>query len=115
MPCYGFRPEVGWSATMILTELQRKTIQAMVNIFETSAVLGRYAQVTLIPGDTGGLTYGRSQTTINSGNPQFGGFMVWEWTPGEGGKDDKGYTPENKPAEKVLRDAPCSVLVLRTG
>ena len=37
------------------------------------------------------------------GNPQFGGFMVWEWTPGEGGKDDKGYTPENKPAEKVLQ------------
>lgn len=68
MPCYGFRPDVGWSATMILTELQRKTVQAMVNIFETSAVLGRYAQVTLIPGDTGGLTYGRSQTTINSGN-----------------------------------------------
>ena len=30
--------------------------------------------------------------------------MVWEWTPGDGGKDDKGYTPENKPAEKVLRE-----------
>ncbi|MDQ3439457.1 MAG: hypothetical protein M3478_03810 [Planctomycetota bacterium] len=38
------------------------------------------------------------------GNPHFGGFMIWEWTPGEGGKDDKGYTPENKPAEKVLRE-----------
>ncbi len=38
------------------------------------------------------------------GNPQFGGFMVWEWTPGEGGTSDKGYTPEGKPAEKVLRE-----------
>jgi len=38
------------------------------------------------------------------GNPQFGGFMVWEWTPGDGGLEDKGYTPENKPAEKVLKE-----------
>lgn len=36
-------------------------------------------------------------------NPYLGGFSVWEWTPGDGGPDDKGYTPENKPAEKVLR------------
>ena len=33
-----------------------------------------------------------------------GGFMVWEWTPGEGGPEDKGYTPENKPAQEVLRE-----------
>lgn len=38
------------------------------------------------------------------GNPALGGFMVWEWTPGDGGNDDRGYTPEGKPAEKVLRD-----------
>ena len=38
------------------------------------------------------------------GNPQLGGFSVWEWTPGDGGAKDNGYTPENKPAEKVLRD-----------
>ena len=30
--------------------------------------------------------------------------MIWEWPPGEGGTKDKGYTPENKPAEKVMRD-----------
>ena len=35
------------------------------------------------------------------GNPSLGGFMMWEWPPGEGGAKDKGYTPENKPAEKV--------------
>jgi hypothetical protein len=38
------------------------------------------------------------------GNPQLGGFSVWEWSPGDGGPDDKGYTPENKPAEHVLRE-----------
>jgi hypothetical protein len=40
------------------------------------------------------------------GNPQLGGFSMWEWTPGEGGNDENGarsYTPENKPAEQVLR------------
>jgi len=53
--------------------------------------------------------------------PGLGGFMVWEWTPGDGGnakepaeaeggerdaynQQIKGYTPENKPAEKVIRD-----------
>jgi len=51
----------------MLTDLQHRTAQAIVNVFETSLVLGNYAQVTLIPGDTGQLTYGRSQTTLTSG------------------------------------------------
>ena len=51
-----------------MTSLQKKTAQAIVNIFETSRVLGDYAQVTLLPGDPGHLTYGRSQTTLASGN-----------------------------------------------
>jgi hypothetical protein len=38
------------------------------------------------------------------GNPLLGGFSIWEWTPGDGGKDHRGYTPENKPAEHVLRE-----------
>jgi hypothetical protein len=38
------------------------------------------------------------------GNPALGGFMIWNWEPGDGGPSDKGYTPENKPAEKVLRE-----------
>jgi hypothetical protein len=38
------------------------------------------------------------------GNPSLGGFMIWNWEPGDGGPNDKGYTPENKPAEKVLRE-----------
>lgn len=38
------------------------------------------------------------------GNPHLGGFSIWEWTPGDGGTEDPGYTPENKPAEQVLRE-----------
>ncbi len=44
----------------MLTDLQKRTAQAIVNIFETGKVRGNHAQVTLIPGDTGHLTYGRS-------------------------------------------------------
>lgn len=53
---------------MEITELQKKTSQAIVNIFETGTPHGHYGKVTLIPGDPGHLTYGRSQTTLSSGN-----------------------------------------------
>lgn len=52
----------------MVTSLQKQTIQAIVNIFETGRVRGEYGQVTLLPGDSGHLTYGRSQTTLASGN-----------------------------------------------
>jgi chitosanase len=52
----------------MLTDLQKCTAQAIVNIFETSQVRGDYGKVTLLPRDTGHLTYGRSQTTLASGN-----------------------------------------------
>jgi hypothetical protein len=38
------------------------------------------------------------------GNPLLGGFCVWEWPPGDGGPEDTGYTPENKPAERLIRE-----------
>jgi chitosanase len=53
---------------MTLTTTQARTAQAIVNLFETGSVLGEYGQVTLIEGDTGHLTFGRSQTTLGSGN-----------------------------------------------
>lgn len=53
---------------MVISELQKKTAQAIVNIFETSRIHGKYGQVTLLRGDSGHLTYGRSQTTLGSGN-----------------------------------------------
>jgi hypothetical protein len=37
------------------------------------------------------------------GTPWLGGFSIWEWPPGDGGPNDRGYTPENKPAEGVLK------------
>ena len=52
----------------MLTELQKKTTQAIVNIFETGKPLGDYGNITVLNGDTGHLTYGRSQTTLASGN-----------------------------------------------
>jgi chitosanase len=52
----------------MITELQKKIAQAIVNIFETGTVEGDYANVTSVKGDLGGLTYGRSQTTLMSGN-----------------------------------------------
>ncbi len=33
-----------------------------------------------------------------------GGVIWWEWTSGQGGHEDFGYTPKAKPAERVLRD-----------
>ncbi len=52
----------------MITELQKKSVQAVVNVFETGRPLGDYGKVTLLRGDTGHLTYGRSQTTLTSGN-----------------------------------------------
>lgn len=51
-----------------ITPLQKETIKAIVNIFETGKPLGDYSQVTLLKNDPGHLTYGRSQTTLASGN-----------------------------------------------
>ena len=53
---------------MQLAALQKAAAQALVNIFETGSIRGDYGNVTLLAGDTGLLTYGRSQTTLASGN-----------------------------------------------
>lgn len=52
---------------MPITKTQARTVQAIINLFETSQVRGDYGQVTLLAGDTGHLTFGRSQTTLGSG------------------------------------------------
>lgn len=52
----------------MITTLQKKTAQAIVNIFETGRLLGDYGRVTVLKGDSGHLTYGRSQTTLASEN-----------------------------------------------
>jgi chitosanase len=64
------RPAVRAAAAEVLqvSATQADAARAIVNVFETGAVRGRYGSVTLLPGDTGRLTYGRSQTTLGSGN-----------------------------------------------
>lgn len=52
----------------MLTSTQKQSAQSIVNLFETGVVLGDYGNVTVIAGDTGHLTFGRSQTTLGSGN-----------------------------------------------
>ncbi|MBM3216912.1 chitosanase [Candidatus Poribacteria bacterium] len=49
------------------TSLAKDTAQAIVNVFETGSPQGDYGKVTLIRGDSGHLTYGRSQTTLTQG------------------------------------------------
>lgn len=55
---------------MNITPLQKLTIESIVQVFETDKVGGiaAYACISNMRGDTGGLTYGKHQTTINSGN-----------------------------------------------
>ena len=51
-----------------MDDLQKATSQAIVNVFETGRILGDYGAVAVLKGDNGHLTYGRSQTTLGSGN-----------------------------------------------
>jgi chitosanase len=52
----------------MISPLQKRTIQAIVNVFETGRPAGDYSSVTLARQDTGHLTYGRSQVTLSSGS-----------------------------------------------
>ncbi len=52
----------------MLTDLQKKTAQAIDQIFETSKVTGDYGRVALLASDTSHLTYGKAQMTLASGN-----------------------------------------------
>jgi len=51
----------------MLTQTQKLIAQAIVRLFETSTVRGDYSKVTVIPGDTGHVSYGVFQTTLGAG------------------------------------------------
>jgi chitosanase len=51
-----------------MNDLQKHTAKAIVNIFETGRLRGRYGAVTVLKGDSGHLSYGRSQATLGSGS-----------------------------------------------
>src|SRR5690606_34795595 len=74
----------------MLTPTQKKTAQSIINIFETGSVLGDYSIVTLIEGDTGHLTYGRSQTTLGSGNLH---LLLKEYVDNPGARFRKALDP----------------------
>lgn len=50
-----------------MTPLQQKTIKAIINVFETGRAAGNYSAVTVLAGDSGHLSYGRSQSALGSG------------------------------------------------
>ena len=74
---------------MNITALQKAAAQAIVNIFETGSIRGNYADVTLMRGDTGQLTYGRSQTTLASGNLY---LLIQDYTEEKSGAYCAGFT-----------------------
>lgn len=51
----------------MVTTMQKRTAQAIVSVFENGAPRLGYGTVTALAGDTGGLSYGRFQTTLASG------------------------------------------------
>ncbi len=53
---------------MALSALQRRTADAIVNVFETGTACGGYERIAVLPGDTGHLSYGRMQASLGSGN-----------------------------------------------
>ena len=50
-----------------MNELQQKTARAIVNVFETGRILGNYGAIAVTKGDSGHLSYGRSQSTLGAG------------------------------------------------
>jgi chitosanase len=50
-----------------MNELQQTTARAIVNIFETGRILGKYAAIAVLKGDSGHLSFGRSQAALGSG------------------------------------------------
>ena len=50
-----------------MNDLQQSTARAIVNVFETGRILGNYAAVAVLKGDSGHLSYGRSQAALGSG------------------------------------------------
>jgi chitosanase len=50
-----------------MNELQQATARAIVNVFETGRVLGKYTAIGVLKGDSGHLSYGRSQAALGSG------------------------------------------------
>jgi chitosanase len=51
----------------MMNDVQKATIAAIVNVFESGRPRGDYGAIAVIKGDTGHLSYGRSQVSLGSG------------------------------------------------
>jgi chitosanase len=51
-----------------MTETQKRTAWAIVNVFETGTLAGRYGAIARADGDSGHLSYGRNQASLASGS-----------------------------------------------
>lgn len=51
-----------------MNDLQKATSAAIVNIFESGRARGDYGAIAVLKGDSGHLSYGRSQVTLGSGS-----------------------------------------------
>jgi len=74
----------------MLTILQKRTCQSILNIFESSKALGNYGLVTSAEGDKGGLSYGTKQATLNGGNLY---LLIKAYTEAAGAKYASDLTP----------------------
>jgi chitosanase len=50
-----------------MNDLQNLTCSAIINVFETGRVRGDYGAIAVLKGDSGHLSYGRSQAALGSG------------------------------------------------
>lgn len=74
----------------MLTTLQTRTAKAIVNVFETSRASGSYGKIGLIPGDTGGLSYGLFQAALGAGTLH---DLMKEYCEEPGAKLAQDFTP----------------------
>ncbi len=73
-----------------MNPLQRKTAEAIVNVFETGRARGRYGAVTVLKGDSGHLSYGRSQAALGSGSLY---LLLKAYCDAPGGRFVEQFTP----------------------
>jgi chitosanase len=73
-----------------LSSFQEEASKAIVNIFETGRLKGDYGRVTVAANDPGHLSYGRSQTTLASGNLH---VLINKYCNEAGARFAEGLTP----------------------
>lgn len=89
------------------SDLAKKTALAIISVFETGQAKGDYGTIVCHPRDPGGLTFGKHQTTIHTGNLY---FLIKEYCDTDGAKYVNELRPYLVELEKKLasRKLACS-------